>query len=748
MKTAWRVILAGVLTTVAMTALFALRPLVLEQLEWELLDWRFRLRGEQVPESPVAIVGIDAKSIEALGRWPWPRDVLARLIESIDAAGALAIGVDVTFSEPEELRSGAILARAGVALEAGSDPDRGLAAEIRATIQAGDTDSALEAALAGSDRVALGYFFRTDATSEGLSAEALDDAQRPIRRTRIGVTRLPDEGMVPVLRCTGIETSLPRFHEKAATSGFLNAQFDLDGVLRQAPLVLRCGDALYPSLALALVETAVGRRAMVVGDAFGIQNVVLAGSAFPTDEGGRVLINFRGPAFTFPHYSAVDVLDGSLPPETLAGRIVLIGATEVGIGDIRNTPFGRVFPGVEVHANIIDNLLTGEVLKKDADLELVEAGMVLGLGLLVSFAVPLLGSALRGALFTAAVGGLLLAGVVYAFERYGLWLNLTYPGLAVLVTYLVVAVAQSVLVERSRRQIRRAFSTYVPPGVVDEMTRRPESFQLGGETRVLSILFSDLRGFTTLSQNLGARETATLLNVYLTEMTQVVFDTGGTLDKYIGDAVMAFWGAPLPVADHGVAAAEAAVGMQERVAWLKQNRSEIAGVPQLRVGIGLHSAEVVVGNLGSDLRFDYTLAGDGVNLCSRLEGLTKYYRVGILTSEELAASLPADFRLRPLDTIQVVGKDQATRILEIRGRGGDEDADADWLEAYAQAEGSFRAGDWTAAEGAANEAQRLHSALGASDAPDGPTEFLLERIRAHAGCAPDDWQGTWVFDEK
>ncbi len=747
MKPAWRVLGAGLSMTGVMLVIFALRPVVLEQLEWRLLDWRFQLRGEQVPESPVAIVGIDAKSVEELGRWPWPRDVMGDLIDRLGASGALAIGLDVTFSEPEEIQTRDILVRAEEALAETGKTSQALTDEIRQTLVAMDTDSALEASLENSKQVVLGYFFRTG-RSEGLPGEELDEKRRTVRRARIPVTRLPDEGMTPILRCTGIETSLPRFHESARSSGFLNAQFDLDGVLRQAPLILRCGDSLYPSLALALVETAVGRRSMVVGDALGIQNVVIADTAFPTDEGGKVLINFRGPAFTFPHFSAVDVIEGRLPPEALAGKIVLVGATEVGIGDIRNTPFGRVFPGVEVHANVIDNLLTGEVLKKDADLELLELGLIAALGLLVSLAVALLGSASRGAVFTALLGTGLFVGVVFAFERQGLWVNLAYPGLTVVLTYLVAAVAQSITVERSRRQIRQAFSTYVPPGVVDEMTRKPESFKLGGETRPLSILFSDIRGFTTLSQALGAEGTATLLNTYLTEMTQLVFDSQGTLDKYIGDAIMAFWGAPLAIDDHPERAAAVAVQMQERIAWLKENRSDIAGIPDLRVGIGIHSADVVVGNLGSELRFDYTLAGDGVNLCSRLEGLTKYYGVGIITSEDLAAGLPADFRLRPLDTIQAVGKDEPTRILEIRGRGPAPDGESAWLEAYARAQALFRDGDWAASETAAVDARRLHSESGATSTTDGPTEFLLERIRSHSGRAPDDWQGTWIFDSK
>lgn len=738
MKPMVRVIVAGFAATLLMLGVFAGRPAVLEQLEWKLLDWRFQLRGEESPETPVVIVAIDAKSVEALGRWPWPRSVIAELIDRLSEGGVAAIGLDINFAEPELNPAGELLGQARRALAERPQQHRAVLDNLDHALKRADRDALLEESLQRSGRVVMGYFFRT-AVDE---AEPTDAGRKILAPARIRVKRLPREGLTPILECAAVETNLARFHASAYGAGFLNAHFDLDGVVRHAPLVMRCGDDLYPSLPLALVEAAVGKRSMVVGDPLGVQDVILAGSAFPTDEGGRILVNYRGPAKTFLHLPAIDVLRGEIPGEVLAGRIALVGATEIGIGDIRNTPFGRVFPGVEIHANVIDNLLSGEVLRKDSDLELIEIGLILGLGLIMSLGVPLLGSASRGALLAVTVFGLLVAGTVLAFNRDGLWINLAYPGLTVLLVYIVVAVAQSVTVERSRRQIRRAFTTYVPPEVVSEMIQSPESFKLGGELRNISILFSDIRSFTSLSQDIGPENTALLMNTYLTEMTTLIFESRGTLDKYIGDSVVAFWGAPLDVEAHPQRVAEVAVAMQQNVAELRRERTDVPGIDRLQVGIGIHTAEVVVGNLGSELRFDYTMVGDGVNLCSRLEGLTKYYGVGIIASAEVALTLPADISVRKLDTVQVVGKNEPTQIFEIRRpRAGLRD-DTAVLEAYAAALEAFHRGDWRRAEELATQAQTAMT----SEEPDGPTAFLLERVRDRA--APDDWQGVWNFESK
>lgn len=722
----------GVAVVAANIGLFALRPALLDQVEYELLDWRFRTRGAVEPGAPIAIVGIDAKSVDALGRWPWSRHVMAELIAALDRQGVAAIGLDVTFSEPEVVASLEPLTRAHRALEASDEAHGEVLALLERTLVEADTDAQLEGAIRRSDRTAVGYFFRTD--GESTPAEALDAMRDPL--SRIKISRLPAESAAPLLTCTGLEANLARFHEASYSAGFFTAPRDPDGVLRRAPLVARCGDDLYPSLSLAVLEAATGSRAMVLGDATGMQAVGLAGERFETDPGGRVLINFRGPAETFPHVSAVDVLQGRLAPDALAGVITIIGPTAVGIGDMVTTPFDRVFPGVEAHANVLDNLLVGDVLRHDDDLVEIELALVLALGIVMAIGVPLLGRAARGALLGAALAVGFAAAAQYVFATQGLWINMAYPLTAIASVYLVTAVANGVAVERAGRVIRRQFATYVPAEVVDEMAQHPEAFQLGGELRDLSMLFSDVRGFTTLAQKLGAEATAHLMNVYLTEMTALVHGTEGTLDKYIGDAVVAFWGAPLEVEGHPVRTAEAAVRMQEATARLRADAA-LPGAESLRVGIGIHTDQVVVGNLGSEQRFAYTMTGDGVNLCARLESITKYYGVEIIASAELVACLPEHFVVRELDSVVVVGRSTPVVIYEILG-DGEIDADRRARAAtYAEGLEHFRAGKW-------DDATRCFDALG----DDGPAKLQRDRIARSGGTPPDGWDGVWTFDTK
>jgi adenylate cyclase len=296
--------------------------------------------------------------------------------------------------------------------------------------------------------------------------------------------------------------------------------------------------------------------------------------------------------------------------------------------------------------------------------------------------------------------------------------------------------------EARTRWIRNTFAQFVPPEVVNEMIERPDSFEVGGQRKDLSILFSDIRSFTTIAEELGPDDTTKLLNAYLTPMTKIVFDSRGTLDKYIGDAIVAFWGAPLPVPDHPRRAAEAALAMQAAVRRMRETRPDLRGAERLHIGIGIHSAEVNVGKMGSELRFDYTATGDGMNLCSRLEGMTKQYGSAILASEDLVRRLPDGFRLRELDAIRVKGKKDGVRIFEVLGTGAAEGRDKEWLDAYAAALAAYRAGDWDAAERA------FHAARAAHEAADKACDLILERIERLRAAPPSTWDGIWTFETK
>ena len=742
MNASARIALTGLVALLLMVGVFSARPWLLDRTEYALLDWRFRVRGATPPVSKVVIVAVDAKSIDEIGRWPWSRGVVAQLIDELGNAGAVAIGLDFIFSEPETSADFEAIRLARETLVARSAEEPELAAQIATldrTLDGADTDQRLADAIRNSRKTVLGYFFRTG-RGEDDSPEALARALSTIRRSKFSVARAP--ARAPVLTCTGLEANIPLIQGAARRAGFFSAVNDPDGVLRRAALVARCSDEFYMSLALGVYEIATGKRSQLHGDAESLTEIRVGNRVFPTDEGGKILINYRGPPGTFPHVSATDIVHGRVATDLIDGAIALIGPTEVGLRDSHLTPFGKSAPGVEVHANIVDNLLEGEVLRRHDWMIFAELGLIFAIGGLLILALPRLGSAALAALFAAAIGGTLLAGNVLAFTRYGLWINLAYPLASLVVVYVALEIARSVTVEASSRRIRRMFATYVPPEVVDELTENQGSFKLVGERRDLSILFSDVRDFTTLSERLGAESVARLMNVYLTAMTDIIFDSRGTLDKYIGDAIVAFWGAPLPVDDHPRRTCESAIAMQLEIARLRAEQRDLPGVENLRVGIGIHSGEVVVGNLGSERRFDYTVTGDGVNLCSRLEGLTKFYGVSILASADLIARLPAGFLTREIDTIRVKGKRSTVHIAEVVGQRSAEGDELTRFDAYAAGLAAYRDGKWDEAESA------LRAALAASANADGPSLALLERIATLRVDERDDWDGVWSFENK
>ena len=734
-----RITLAGSAVLIAMVGLFATRPVLLDRAEYALVDWRFQQRGAREPVGRVGVVAIDARSIDALGRWPWSRSVVAELIERLTEADVSAIGLDFVFSEaetPRDIEAVRVARRALVETGTGSREDIAVLDRVLAEV---DTDERLADAIHRSRRCVLGYFFRTGRGEENDLA-GLPSTLRTLRRSKFSVAKAPLDSRAPILTCTGVEANIPILQESARRAGFFSAQKDLDGALRRAPLVARCGGEFYMALAIGVLEIVSGKRAILLGNAEALDEIRVGDSVFSTDEGGKIQIDYRGPVGTFPYFSAVDVIDGSVGREALEGMAVLVGPTEVGLRDFHTTPFGSSMPGVEIHANILDSLLSGSVPHRNDELLYTEIGIVIVLGLLPILVVPRMRGTLGGALFTALLVAGFVAGSLYVFIEHDIAVNMAYPLATLSFVYLTLEITRSMTVEAGSRRIRRMFATYVPPEVVDELTQNQESFKLGGERRDISILFSDVRDFTSLSERLGAENVTLLMNTYLTAMTRIVFDSRGTLDKYIGDAIVAFWGAPLPLDDHPLRACESALFMQDEIARLRREQPDLPGVDSLRVGIGIHAAEVVVGNLGSELRFDYTITGDGVNLCSRLEGLTKVYGVAVLASHDLVARLPTGFLTRELDVIRVKGKKEAVRIFEVLGRRDAEADESTAFDAYASGFAAYREGRWDDAERALRECHAMLS--------DKASLTLLERIDGFRRESPRDWEGIWSFATK
>ncbi len=732
--------------------LFSVRPFALERVELELLDWRFRVRGPVEPVHPVVIAAIDAKSVDELGRWPWRRSVMAELIDRLYDAGVATIGLDIVFSEPEAPPELLPLRAAREALgEMGSASDMALAIVDQA-LERADTDGELEAAIERArDKLVLGFFFRTSPDPSLDVAITQDDLSAKLRDVRRGKLKIKgnefETGQVDFLPCYDVEPNIERFHLASRRMGFFSTEPDDDGAIRRAPLLIQCAGDAYVALDLAIAEMALGRQWAAAyadkrGDMKGVTELRIGELEIPTGENGEVLVNFRGPTGTFPHVSISDIVFGRIPDEELAGKIVIVGPTEVGIQDIYPTPFSEGFPGVEVHANVVDNILSGQVLRRDLGYLVYEFALIVARGLLVTFVAPLFGGPGFGALFVLVLGLAATGANVWLFASQGLWLNLTYPSVTLLLVYLAVGVTQAVTIQAKSRQIRRQFATYVPPEVVEDMTEHPDNFKLGGERREISILFSDIRSFTTISEEIGAENVVRLLDTYLTPMTRIVFESRGTLDKYIGDAVVAFWGAPLDVPEHWLRACEAAVDMQAEIRRLRKERGDVPGMNRLRAGIGIHTGMVAVGNMGSELRFDYTMAGDGVNLCARIESLTKKYGAEILASSDLVERLPSGFLYRDIDLIRVKGRHEAVRLFEVLGRREATPEEKTWLEAFAAGREAYTEGRWEQAVRCFDEAR------GARGEPDLACELLLERIARLRDDPPDDWDGIYTFEEK
>jgi adenylate cyclase len=421
-----------------------------------------------------------------------------------------------------------------------------------------------------------------------------------------------------------------------------------------------------------------------------VDEIRLGRRTVPVDRYGRLFIDYLGPGGIIPTYSAAAVLNGSLPEGALKDKIVLVGATAVGIYDLRVTPFSGNFPGVEVQATIMDNLLQGNFIHTPPFGLVIMLLILVGLAVLMGLTLPRL-SAAWAFIFTLFVMEGYVGINYYLFSRQGLQLELFYPlGLVVLI-YLGVTMQRFLAEERERERIRKTFESYVAPTVVQEMLKHPEQLRLGGERREITVLFTDIRGFTTMSENLDPEALVKLLHDFLNPMSNIIINLGGTIDKYMGDAIMALFGAPLAQPDHPRLACRAALEMVASLEALNRDWAE-QGRPPLRVGVGVNSGPVAVGNMGSDRLFDYTAIGDNVNLASRLEGLNKYYGTNILISETTVQGLQNGFILRDMDLVQVKGKAQAARIYELLGEGPPDPELARFLELYHRALALYREG--------------------------------------------------------
>jgi adenylate cyclase len=657
-------LLACLAIALGLLCLFA-PPTLIEQIELRVLDWHARLRGPLPPPANISIVAIDETSLALVGRWPWPRTRTAEIVQRLAAGGARVIALDLLLNEPDE-NSRLVLARSlaeryralGLSRSAGPGADFGRALEE--ALSDADTDEALAQAMAASRRVVLPYFFMFPPEE---TKELDEAAQRLLNRSRVVGFASPDSELAFDPRhAAGVLLPLPRFITASAANGHVNVYPDPDGALRQVELVIRLGDGLYPSLALEAARLGLGlprTRVRLAAD----QTVQLGSTVVPTNEHGFLLLTYYGGARSFRTIPAVNVLTDSSPP-AVKDHIVLVGFTAQGLMDVRASPFDPVMPGVESHATAIANLLEGRGLRKPTELPLIETIAVLLLALVGPLLLPRVGPIWGTVVALGLAAG--TTGLVHLGFRNGTWILLLPPLVALAVGHVGSVTYQVLTEERERRWIKQAFRQYVPPAVVEQIGRDPSKLTFGGERRILTVLFSDIRGFTTFSEEHPPEEVVGALRVYLTALVEVVFRHRGTLDKFIGDATMAFFGAPFDNPDHALQACRAAVEMSDVVGHLNE-KWKGEGRDPFVTGFGIATGEMLVGNFGSSQRFTYTVIGDQVNLGARLESLNKDYETArhIIISQGTYDLVRDHVVVRPLGSVTVKGKHQAVDIFDL-----------------------------------------------------------------------------------
>ena len=709
---------------------------LLDRLENWTYDLRLNLTIPGTIDNRIVIVDIDEKSLAEEGQWPWSRDRLALLTTQLfDRYQATVVGFDVVFAE-EDAHSGLQhLEHLAAGPLRGESSFRQALAELRPEL---DFDGML--ARAFRDRpVVLGYYFTDYQEGRGTGTSGALPAPVFPRGSFAGRD-------IPFVSKSSYGANLPRLQASAAGAGHFTPMVDPDGICRRIPALIEYQGQYYESLSLAMVRTLLWNIPLQPGfpdqadsSYRRLEWLGIADLKIPVDERVCSLVPYRGPPGSFTYLSATDVLHDRVDANELDGAIVLVGTTAPGLMDQRATPVAAVYPGVEIHANMIAGILDQSILHRPAWMQGAELVTLIFCGLLLTLALPLLGPWSSILLCLAVLAGV-IGGVQVAWSHH-LVLPLASSLLLIVALY-VWNVSYGFLVEtRAKRRITGLFGQYVPPSLAEEMSKNPKAFTTEGESREMTVLFSDVRGFTSISEGLTPRELSRMMNQYMTPMTRIIHKHRGTIDKYIGDAIMAFWGAPMEDAEHARNGVLAALEMQSTLDRLRPRFIE-RGWPEIRIGIGLNTGVMSVGNMGSEFRMAYTVLGDAVNLGSRLEGITKQYGVGIIVSETTRAAVP-DIVFRELDRVRVKGKELPVSIYE--PLGPTDALDPQTLEeatVFAEALAHYRSKAWKAAEKLLDRLQ--------AGAPDSMLyQLYRERINyVRANPPAGDWDGVFRFHTK
>ncbi len=636
---------------------------ILKKIELDTLDLRFKIRGRRQPDKNIAIIAIDEKSIAEIGRWPWDRGRIARMIGLLHRAGAEVIALDIIFSEPYAVsESGKIEELEQTLSRYPEQVPQILHRQVQDLKSIFNADRTLaETLAAAADVIGAVYFTLPGEKGKGLPCRR--DAAKVLKKSRYRLIANKDkQNIYPVLKAREVTANIPVISGELTAEGFVNYTPDIDGLVRKQPAVIEYGGNYYSSLAIQAARLFLGIPPVKIKLLIG-EKIRLGIIDIPLSEDNNFYINYYGPNESFPYYSFSDVLSGAIDPAVFKGKIVIIGGTDPALWDIVSTPFSTNLPGVEIHANILANILAGDYFKYNNFSKTANVLAVIALILLSALLLPRLPAFAAALVFVALFGGYFFIAQLL-FNRLGLWLNLVYPLLALTLNFSAITIRSLIREQREKKRIKKIFSSCVAKSVVDEILAHPEKLKLGGERRLVTVLFSDIANFTGISEKISPENTAGLLNEYFTEMAKIIIANKGTIDKYMGDGLMAVFGAPLSYPDHARFACRAALEMLQGTKSLGKSWSQ-AQQADLSIRIGINTGEVMAGYIGSPDIMNYTVIGREVNIAQRLEGVNRKYNTSIIIGETTYEYVKADAEVRLLEPARVQGVEQILNLYEL-----------------------------------------------------------------------------------
>lgn len=742
--------LVGYVLLAGFLALYFVEPQPLQLLKLKSFDFYQQTKPREIPppeRKPVTIIDLDEASLAEVGQWPWPRDIIARMVQNLMQMGAVLVAFDVVFAEPDRMNPSVI-----------ADQLTGLDPETRAKIKTFKSNDQIFADTIRRSRVVLGQV-ATDVAAEGRTGP-------PVKKS-VAIRKLSKNAHDPqtmLLNFPAMVRNVPVL-EKAAGGrfgghGIFSVVPELDGVVRRVPALFAQGKHMFPALSMEMLRIATGRPTILVKvDQFGVRSVAIAkGLEIPTDTRGRIWPYYTNPDPS-KYVSAKDILNGTADPKLIKGKLTILGTSAIGLKDIRAIPTSSHVPGVEVHAQIIEAALNKAYLKRPGFAQALEPMLILVGGLAMIILVPWLGAKWTFLAFVtafAAIGG----GSWYAFSEHQILIDAVYSLTTIFLLYSTLTYMNYAKEEAGRKQVRSAFAHYLAPEMVERLAEDPDSLKLGGEMRDMTLLFCDVRGFTSISEQFDPVGLTKLINKLLTPLTNAILDRNGTVDKYMGDCIMAFWNAPLENPNHILDGCYSALAMLDemeplnarlKAEALEEGREHI----ELKVGLGLNTGPAVVGNMGSDQRFDYSVLGDTVNLAARLEGQSKSYGMNVVLGPTTEAAVRDTLATIDLDFIRVKGKLEGVYIY---GLMGDETVRAKpefqhLRQLITDAEAAYRAQDF---EGAAEMFKKIRRLGGPERRPwkldvtlDVLCDVYEERIaEARVNPPPPDWDGVYVATSK